>query len=158
MYFFLTSTANLLARDLSRLATSTRTGTKRLLERAVDEVARPAIGHQFAVAGEPPWAELAEKTLEQRERQGLGDWPLVATGQGMDAALGRDRWTITRTEATYPGGGWSGPGDWIRFHQQGAEDGHFPARPFARLTDRDAHRLDAVGLEWLDGNLRRAGF
>jgi phage gpG-like protein len=158
MFFYLASTASLLARDLNRLATSTRTGTRELLEQVVDEVARPAIGHQFTVAGEPPWEELSEATLERRERQGLGDRPLVASGRGMDAALDRDRWTITRTEATYPGGGWSGPGDWIRFHQEGAEDGHFPARPFVRLTDQDARRLDEAGLDWLDGRLRGSGF
>lgn len=157
MYFQIASTVTRLARDLDVLARSTRTGTRDLLTRAVDEVARPAFAHQFQVAGEPPWEELAESTLERRERQGLGDRPLIASGQGMAAALDRDRWRITRTEATYPGAGWSGPGDYIRHHQEGTDDG-LPARPFVRLTDQDARRLDAVGLAWLDGNLRRAGF
>jgi phage gpG-like protein len=148
----------MLARDLNRLAFGLHVGTRRLLERAVDEVVRPSIAANFEAGGRPPWDELAEATLERRERAGLGDRPLIASGQGMAAALDRDRWAITRTEASYPGGGWSRPGAYIRFHQEGAEDGHFPARPFVRLTDRDERALDRVGLGWLDGNLRRAGF
>jgi phage gpG-like protein len=138
--FQFTSTARLLARDLNRLATSTRTGTRELLEQAVDEVARPAIAHQFQVAGEPPWEELAEATLERRERQGRGTRPLVVSGAGMAAALERQRWAITRTEASYPGGRWSGPGAHVRFHQEGARDGHFPARPFVALQPRGRGR------------------
>ena len=158
MYFQFASTARLLARDLNRLALGVHMGTRSLLESAVREVAIASIQANFEAGGRPPWDELAEATLERRERGGLGDRPLVASGHGMAAALERDRWTITHTEATYPGAGWSGPGAHIRFHQEGAEDGHFPARPFVRLTDRDARRLDEVGLEWLDGHLRGAGF
>jgi phage gpG-like protein len=158
MYFQFVSTANLLARDLTRLATSTRTGTRNLLERAVDEVVRPSIAANFQAAGRPPWEELAEATVERRERQGLGDRPLVATGQGMAAALDRSRWRITRTEATYPGAGWPAIGGHIRFHQEGAEDGHFPARSYVALQPEDERALDRVGLAWVDGNLRRAGF
>ena len=157
MYFFLSSTANLLARDLARLAISTRTETRELLERAVDEIARPSIADNFQASGRPPWEPLAEATLQRRERQGLGDRPLIATGRGMDAALSRDRWRISRTEATYPGGGWSGPGAHIRHHQEGTDDG-LPARPFVRLQPEDERALDRAGLTWVDRNLRRAGF
>jgi phage gpG-like protein len=158
MYFQITSTADRVVREINGLGLGLQASTRSLLERAVDEVARPAIGHQFQVAGEPPWEELDEATLQRRQRQGLGDRPLIATGQGMAAALDRNRWAITRTEASYPGGGWPSVGGWIRFHQQGGEDGHFPARPFARLTDQDERALDRAGVAWLDGNLRRAGF
>jgi len=72
MYLYLSSTANLLARDLGRLATSTRTGTRGLLERAVDEVVRPSIQTNFEAGGRPPWEELAKATRERRERAGLG--------------------------------------------------------------------------------------
>jgi phage gpG-like protein len=158
VFFYLASTANLLARDLGRLATSTRTGTRELLEQAVDEVVRPSITANFEAGGRPRWGELAEATVERRERQGLGDRPLVATGRGMGAALDRSRWTITSAEAVYPGAGWSGPGAPIRFHQEGAEDGHFPARPYVRLQPEDEGALDRVALTWLDGRLREAGF
>ena len=82
----------------------------------------------------------------------------MASGQGMDAALDRDRWAITRTEAVYPGAGWSGPGAHIRFHQAGSKDGTLPARPYLALQPEDERALDRVGLAWVDGNLRRAGF
>jgi phage gpG-like protein len=156
--FHFTSTARLLARDLNGLASAIPAGTRSLLEAAVDEVVRPAIAHQFQVAGEPPWEELVESTVERRERAGLGSRPLIASGQGMDAALERQRWTITRDAASYPGAGWSGPGAHIRFHQAGAEDGILPARPYLALQPEDARRLDEVGLAWLDGTIHRAGF
>lgn len=158
MYFTITSTVNVLARDLKVLARSTAGGTRELLTRAVDEVARPSIAANFEAGGRPEWDRLAESTLQRRERAGFGDRPLIASGQGMAAALDRDRWAFSRTVATYPGGGWSGPGVYIRHHQEGAEDGHFPARPFVRLQPEDERALDRVGLEWVDGNLRRAGF
>jgi hypothetical protein len=119
---------------------------------------RPSIAANFEAGGRPEWDPLAEATLERRERQDLGTRPLIATGQGRDAAVSRDRWMVTRTEAVYPGGGWPDPGAYIRFHQAGDGDGHFPARPFARLTDADARRLDEAGLEWLDNRLHGAGF
>jgi phage gpG-like protein len=158
VYFQIVSTADRLARDLNGLALGVHTGTRDLLGQAVDEVVRPSIQTNFEASGRPPWEELAEATVERRERQGLGDRPLVASGRGMAAALDRDRWSISRTEAVYPGGGWSGPGAHIRFHQAGAQDGHFPARPFLALQPEDARRLDEAGLSWLDGNLRQAGF
>jgi phage gpG-like protein len=158
VYFQVTSTANRFAREINGLAFGIHTGTRSLLESAVDEVARPSIERNFQAGGRPEWEELAESTVQRRERAGLGSRPLIASRQGMAAALDRDRWAITRTEASYPGGGWSGPGGYVRYHQQGAEDGHFPARPFVRLTDQDARRLDEVGLTWLDDRLRGAGF
>jgi phage gpG-like protein len=158
MYFFLSSTARLLARDLTRLAVSVHTGTRNLLEQAVDEVVTPSTATNFQAGGRPPWEPLADATLERRERAGLGSRPLIASGQGMDAALERQRWTITRDAASYPGAGWSGPGAHIRFHQEGAEDGHFPARPFLALQPEDERALDRVGLGWLDGRLRGSGF
>jgi phage gpG-like protein len=147
------STANLLARDLNRLATSTRTGTRELLESAVREVAIPSIAANFQAGGRPSWKELADSTLERRERADLDSRPLIASGAGRAEALDRDRWTITRTEAAYH----APPGP-IRFHQHGADDGHFPARPFVRLQPEDERALDRIGLEWVDANLRRAGF
>jgi phage gpG-like protein len=157
MYFFLASTANLLGRDLNRLAVGVHTGTRGLLERAVDEVVRPSIESNFQAGGRPEWEPLAEATLQRRERQGLGSRPLAATGRGLDAVLSRQRWAISRTEATYPGAGWSGPGSYIRHHQQGTDDG-LPARPFLALQPEDERALDRVGLSWLDGTLHRAGF
>lgn len=157
MYFQFISTANLLARDLNRLALGLHFGTRDLLGQAVDEVVRPSIAANFEAGGRPPWTELADSTVQRRERRGLGRRPLIASGEGMAAALDRDRWTITRTEATYPGGGWSGPGAHIRFHQTGDRNG-LPARPFLALQPEDERALDRVGLAWLDGNLRRAGF
>jgi hypothetical protein len=100
-----------------------------------------------------------EATLQHRERAGLGARPLIASGAGMDAALDRDRWTVTRSEATYPGPRLvGGPGAYIRFHQEGAEDGILPARPFLAIQPEDERALDRAGLAWVDGNLRRAGF
>jgi phage gpG-like protein len=158
VFFQFTSTANLVVRDLNRLASAIPAGTRGLLERAVDEVVRPSVAANFEAGGRPPWDELAEATLERRERAGLGDRPLIASGAGMDAALDRSRWSISRSQAVYPGGGWSGPGAHIRFHQQGSEDGRLPARPFVQLQPEDECALDRVGLAWLDGRLREAGF
>jgi phage gpG-like protein len=158
MYFQITSTADRFTREINSLALGIRTGTRDLLESAVDEVARPSIAANFQAGGRPPWDKLADSTLERRERAGLGSRPLIATGRGMAAALDRDRWAITRTEASYPGGGWPAVGGWRRFHQEGAEDGHFPARPIVRHQPEAERALDRVGLAWLDGNLRRAGF
>jgi phage gpG-like protein len=158
VYLQFVSTANLVTRDLTDLAIGVHSGTRDLLGQAVDEVVRLSTATNFQAGGRPPWEELAESTAERRERQGLGDRPLVASGAGMAAALDRDRWTITRTEASYPGAGWSGPGAYIRFHQEGVEDGHFPGRPFLALQPEDERALDRVGLAWVDGNLRRAGF
>jgi phage gpG-like protein len=159
LYFQITAAVDRFGRDLTTLARSTSLGTRELLESAVREVAIPSIEANFQAGGRPPWEELAEATLERRERAGFGDRPLIASGEGMAEALDRDRWRITRTEAVYPGGGWSaGPGASIRFHQEGARDGHFPARPYVQLQPEDARALDRVGLAWVDGNLRGAGF
>jgi phage gpG-like protein len=155
--FQFVSTTNVLARDLARLAASTQTGTRSLLESAVDEVVRPSMTANFEAGGRPAWKPLAESTLQRRERQGLGDRPLIASGQGMAAALDRSRWLITRSAASYPGGGWSGPGAHMRFHQEGTDDG-LPARAFLQLQPEDERALDRVGLAWVDGTLRRAGF
>jgi phage gpG-like protein len=156
--FQFVSTANLVARSLTDLATGVHTGTRELLAQAIDEVVRPSIAANFQASGRPPWDELAESTVQRRERQGLGDRPLIASGQGVAAALDRDRWTITRTEATYPGAAWSGPGAHIRFHQQGSQDGTLPVRPYLALQPQDERALDRVGLAWLDGTIREAGF
>ncbi len=147
-------------RDLGRLGVGIRGGQRELLERVVDEIARPGISHQFQTSGgSDPWEELADSTVERRTRAGLPPGPpLVASGAGRDAATSRDRWAISRTEAVYPGRGWSGAGEYIRHHDEGTRDGHVPARPFGRLEDRNAAKLDAVGLEWLDGRLRGVGF
>jgi phage gpG-like protein len=156
--FQFVSTAHLVARSLNDLAIGVHSGTRDLLGQAVDQVVRPSIAANFEAGGRPPWDELAEATVQRRERSGLGARPLIASGQGMAAALDRDRWAITRTEATYPGAGWSGPGAYVRFHQEGSEDGRLPARPFLALQPEDARRLDAAGLAWLDGRLRESGF
>lgn len=139
--------------DLGRLSLAVHTGTRELLEAAVDEVARPAIRAEFTTSGRAdPWAELKPATVERRRRGGVvGDRPLVASGRGMGAATSRDPWTITRTEATY-----TAPEGPIRWHQEGTD--HHVARPFVRLTAEDAARLDAVGLRWVDGIASRFGW
>ena len=156
MYFQITSTVNRFTRDLNALAVSTRIGTRDLLQQAVDEVARPAIAHQFQVAGTPPWEELAEATVERKGH----DRPLVDTGRGQDAATDRARWLVTRDRAEYRGDSFPAATWTMALHQHGRDehDVNFPGRPFVRLQPEDERALDRVGLEWLDGNLRRAGF
>lgn len=158
MFFYSTRLAaqgQQVVRDLGRLGAAIGTGSRELLEAAVDEVARPAIRAEFTTSGRAdPWAELEPATVERRRRGGVvGDRPLIASGGGMAEALDRERWTITSSEARY-----TAPPGPIRHHQAGDRDGHVPARPYVRLTPADGEALDAVGLQWVDGIAARFGF
>jgi phage gpG-like protein len=149
---------NRVAADLIGLGTALQKGRRDLLRRAVDEVARPAIVENFRTVGHGDWQELAESTLERRERQGTGDTPLVESGRGERAATARARWVITSSEARYPAT-WPASRWWMPLHQEGSDTHNveFPPRPFGRLTDDDDRALGRVGLRWLDGVALRHG-
>lgn len=156
MYFAITAATNRLTRDLNALASSTRTGTRDLLESAVRDVAIPSIERNFVVGGRPEWKELAESTVQRKGH----DRPLVNSGRGQDAATDLRRWLVTRDRAEYRGDSFPAATWTMALHQHGSDehDVGFPARPFVQLQPEDERALDRVGLTWLDGNLRRSGF
>jgi phage gpG-like protein len=156
MYFAITSTADRFARELNGLALGLRSSTRGLLESAVRDVGIPSIEANFVAGGRPPWDELAESTVERKGH----DRPLVNSGQGRDAATDWTRWLVTRDRAEYRGDSFPAATWTMALHQHGREahDVDFPARPYVALQPEDARALDRVGLEWVDGNLRRAGF
>jgi phage gpG-like protein len=158
MYFAITSTADRVVREVNGLALGLRTSTRDLLESAVREVAIPSIERNFQAGGRPEWDELASSTVERKGH----DRPLFLSGRGQDAATDPRRWSINRREAAYRGDSFPAvtEGGYIALHQHGRDehDVSFPARPFVQLQPEDERALDRVGLTWLDGNLRRAGF
>jgi phage gpG-like protein len=157
MYFVVTSTAGRVVREINGLALGLGTSTRDLLESAVREVAIPSIERNFQAGGRPEWDELASSTVERKGH----DRPLFVSGRGQDAAAtDLRRWSISRREAAYRGDSFPAATWTMALHQHGREahDVDFPARPYVALQPEDARALDRVGLEWVDGNLRRAGF
>jgi phage gpG-like protein len=156
MYFAITSTADRVVREVNGLALGLRTSTRDLLESAVREVAIPSIERNFQAGGRPEWDELASSTVERKGH----DRPLVNSGRGQDAATNLRRWLVTRDRAEYRGDSFPAATWTMALHQHGRDehDVSFPARPFVQLQPQDERALDRVGLHWLDGNLRRAGF
>jgi phage gpG-like protein len=149
-----------LARDLFGLAAGVREGRRGLLHRAVDEIVRPSIAHNFEVDGRPdPWPELAESTMERRERAGYTpDDPLTASGAGKRSATAKARWRITRERAEYRGDSFPSSTWTMSLHNVGESEGHFPARPFAVVQPEDADALGRLAGDWFDRKRRRAGF
>jgi hypothetical protein len=145
-----------LARDLLGLAGSIREDRRGLLHRAVDEIVRPSIAHNFEVDGRPdPWPELAESTMERRERAGYTpDDPLTASGAGERSATAKARWRVSRERAEYRGDSFPESTWTMSLHHVGESEGHFPPRPFAVVQPEDADQLGRLAGNWLDRHAR----
>jgi hypothetical protein len=118
----------------------------------VDDIMRPAIIEHFAMGG-PGWEPISAETRKRRARAGIeGDDPLVATGRLEQAAAMRARWSITRDHAFF----YNLPQSQRHgfYHQHGARDGHFPARPFARVDTGDSLRANRVFSNWVQRSIR----
>jgi phage gpG-like protein len=147
------------ARDLFRLSRDVHHDSRGLLTRAVDEIVRPSIEENFAADGRPPWAPLAESTMERRERAGLTpDDPLTASGAGQRSATAKARWRITADRAEYSGASFPESTWTMALHEVGESSGHFPARPFAVVQPEDQVALGRLAGRWWDRHARRAGF
>lgn len=123
------------------------------LKRAVQGVVAPSIQYNFDVEGRPPWAPLADVTVEEKQRLGYPPEILTRTGKLRRVAGQLNAWTITQEDATMtnlPGA------DYGRFHQDGTR--FMPAREFAIIQDpEDVDEIEKVFEQWLTERFIRKG-
>lgn len=134
----------LAARKLDALDLSIRAGGFRIpLEQSVRQVIIPEIKHQFAVGGDPKWAELAESTKQRKKRN--KDRILIETGTLEKAATALARWRIKNDEAIFTGL----PGQAIYGNFHLVQGYHRPIRDWARWNNSAKDRIDNIFDAWV---------
>jgi phage gpG-like protein len=136
------------AENIDRLAMALRDFRDPLTE-SVNTVIIPSISQNFDSEGRPPWAELAESTVEQR---GDAHPILNRTGSLKSAATSFGIWFITNSEASIQG---IDKVHYAKFHQGGTIN--MPARPFIGYQDQDVDQIEGIFSIWLDENIRIKG-
>lgn len=127
------------------------------LDKSVREVMVNDIKHQFAVGGDPPWAELADSTREVKEKMGLNRGILIRTGALERAATQISQWKVT-SEMAYFAGLPSGVsyGYPLDSGFMNARTGTYvPAREFIRLDDNQRNKIADIFDKWVDGRRER---
>lgn len=122
------------------------------LKRSVQQVLAPSIAANFAAGGRPPWAHLADVTLQQKDALGYPPDILVRTGKLRRVAQQLNIWTISTDEAyvsDLPGA------EYGFFHEGGTE--FMPQRIFMDVTDRDEDDIANVFENWIGERLASRG-
>jgi phage gpG-like protein len=123
------------------------------LKRSVQGVVAPSIQLNFDVEGRPPWAPLAESTVDEKQRLGYPPDILTRTGKLRRVAGQLNAWTITQEDATMtnlPGA------EYGEFHQDGTR--FMPVREFAIIQDpEDVDEIQQVFEHWLVERFVRKG-
>jgi hypothetical protein len=127
------------------------------LARSVRFVGIPRIEQNFITGGEnlsPPWEPLAESTQKRKWH----DRPLWETGAGFKSATALARWDIGPQMAAMGGESFPPKTFYMKFQQEGTNDGHIPARPFSVFTEPDDNLVTGVFKTWMDEKIQNSGF
>lgn len=122
------------------------------LKRSIQQVIAPHIQAAFEVGGIPPWAPLAESTLEYKGQQGYPSTPLTATGKLKRIAGQLNAWTITTETATFEN---LGAAEYGVFHLTGTK--FMPQRDWLSTVDQDVDAIAKVFGDWIIERFERRG-
>jgi phage gpG-like protein len=120
------------------------------LREAVDTVIRDRIESNFAreEAAGTPWAGLGTRALDERERGGYGDGPILQRrGRLKRQALMKGIWTFQGQEGfAYVSAGAFRTAPYGPFHQTGyrGQGGDVPARPFLIINAQDVEKIQQI--------------
>jgi len=112
------------------------------------EVVTKAIDNNFATesaAGEK-WPPLAEKTIEQRRKQGYGDGPILQRSKDLRNSM---KGSSDNESAEV------GPSEDVEYaavHANGSEDGRIPARDYLCITIADEQEIENEILGHFESN------
>lgn len=123
------------------------------LKRAVQQVMAPSFKKNFDLGGRPPWQELKDETITQRNYLGATGGTLVKTGLLRKVAQQLNLWKIGTDEAMIQQ---MPRAQYGAVHQEGSE--RVPQREWAVVQPEDMDQIEEIFVAWVAERLVAAGF